>query len=77
MDKTFSNLLRRGGSVLLMSRKPLEIKQISATYRLEAEQLLALQKQLEEMRKGMEKGKKPGEKPGQQNPGGMGMPGMM
>ena len=36
----------------------------------------ALQKQLEEMRKGMEKGKKPGEKPGQQNPGGMGMPGM-
>ena len=36
----------------------------------------ALQKQLEEMRKGMEKGKKPGEKPGDQNPGGMGMPGM-
>jgi hypothetical protein len=36
----------------------------------------ALQKQLEEMRKGMEKGKKPGEKPGQQNPGGLGMPGM-
>ncbi len=37
----------------------------------------ALQKQLEEMRKAMEKGgKKPGDKPGEQNPGGMGMPGM-
>jgi hypothetical protein len=36
----------------------------------------AMQKQLDEMRKAMEKGKKPGEKPGQQNPGGMGMPGM-
>lgn len=36
----------------------------------------ALQKQLEEMRKAMDKGKKPGEKPGQQNPNGMGMPGM-
>lgn len=36
----------------------------------------ALQKQLEEMRKALEQGRKPGEKPGQQNPGGMGMPGM-
>ncbi|MBK7944672.1 MAG: DUF4175 domain-containing protein [Flavobacteriales bacterium] len=36
----------------------------------------ALQKQLEEMRKAQEQGRKPGEKPGQQNPGGMGLPGM-
>ena len=36
----------------------------------------ALQKQLEGMRKALEEGKKKGEKPGQQNPGGMGMPGM-
>ncbi|MEO8590572.1 MAG: hypothetical protein ABI432_14445 [Flavobacteriales bacterium] len=36
----------------------------------------ALQKQLEAMRKAMEDGKKKGEKPGQQNPGGMGQPGM-
>jgi len=36
----------------------------------------ALQKQLEEMRKAAEEGKKKGEKPGQQNPGGLGQPGM-
>lgn len=37
----------------------------------------ALQKQLEEMRKAMQEGgKKPGEKPGENNPGGLGMPGM-
>ena len=36
----------------------------------------ALQKQLEGMRKAMQEGKKKGEKPGQENPGGMGLPGM-
>lgn len=43
--------------------------------RMKAQQQ-ALQKQLEEMRKAMEQGRKPGEKPGQQNPGGMGLPGI-
>jgi PrtD family type I secretion system ABC transporter len=35
MDKTFGAILRRGGSVLMLARKPLELKHISATYRLE------------------------------------------
>ena len=39
MDKTFGHILRRGGSILMLSRKPLELKQISATYRLDAGKL--------------------------------------
>jgi ATP-binding cassette subfamily C protein len=39
MDKTFSTVLRRGGSILILSRKMLDLKQISATYRLDGGKL--------------------------------------
>ncbi len=39
MDRTFVQILRRGGSILMLSRKPLDHKQISATYRLEGGKL--------------------------------------
>jgi ATP-binding cassette subfamily C protein len=39
MDKTFGQILKRGGVILALSRKPLAIRQISASYRLEAGKL--------------------------------------
>ena len=39
MERTFALILRRGGSILMLSRKPLELKQISATYRLDGGKL--------------------------------------
>lgn len=42
MDKTFGAILRRGGSVLMLARKPLEFKQISASYRLDDGKLKAV-----------------------------------
>ena len=39
MDKTFAQVLRRGGSILILSRKMLDLKLISATYRLDGGKL--------------------------------------
>jgi ABC-type protease/lipase transport system fused ATPase/permease subunit len=35
MDKTFQQLLDKGGSILILARKPLAIKQIAASYQIE------------------------------------------
>ena len=62
------NCNKPGGSGSGQGKKP-------SMARMKAQQE-ALQKQLEGMRKALEEGRKKGERPGQQNPGGIGMPGM-
>jgi ABC-type protease/lipase transport system fused ATPase/permease subunit len=39
MESTFGHILNQGGSIILLSRKPLALNQISATYKLEGGKL--------------------------------------
>ncbi len=44
LDKTFARLLRRGGVIVVLARKPLGLAMISATYRLDGGRLKAVAK---------------------------------
>ena len=43
MEKTFGQLTEKGGSILIFSRKPWPLKQISASYRIDGGRLKPLE----------------------------------